>query len=294
VILRELSTRKFPIEDWKIHNAEGIVQSKFFRENVLKHCTDTDMSGACVGRQRCVNWARDENCVAMVHIRFHRIRPVLLDLAWAGIPVVHNSPSFKDIGNGAERLYYEDNSVSGGAGAFQNLLADLKDGVGWFKPEKQKENKDKADAKRLSQQSQNQSSTTPEAPPAPSEGMAPSEEELAATELALQADVETMHKLLEADDMLAEAYKIIEQQNLQLAQLELRFKGIMNEKNELVKLLEKTIGKDLVVKYLPNTENDPKCRKPIIDKANEKLNFIKEKMNLPIDEAIEKIKNFEE
>jgi len=135
VILRELSTRKFPIEDWKIHNAEGIVQSKFFRENVLKHCTETDMSGACVGRQRCVNWARDENCVAMVHIRFHRIRPVLLDLAWAGIPVVHNSPAFKDIGNGAERLYYEDNSVSGGAGAFQNLLADLKDGVGWFKPE---------------------------------------------------------------------------------------------------------------------------------------------------------------
>jgi hypothetical protein len=112
--------------------------------------------------------------------------------------------------------------------------------------EKQKENKDKADAKRLSQQSQNQSSTTPEAPPAPSEGMAPSAEELAATELALQADVETMHKLLEADDKLAEAYKIIEQQNLQLAQLELRFKGIMNEKNELVKLLKeanKTIDK---------------------------------------------------
>jgi nucleoside-diphosphate-sugar epimerase len=43
--------------------------------------------------------------------------------------------------------------------------------------------------------------------------------------------------------------------------------------NELVKLLEKIIGKDLIVKYLPRTENDPKCRKPIIDKANEKLNW---------------------
>ena len=43
--------------------------------------------------------------------------------------------------------------------------------------------------------------------------------------------------------------------------------------NELVKLLEKIIGKNLIIKYLPSTENDPKCRKPIIDKANEKLNW---------------------
>jgi nucleoside-diphosphate-sugar epimerase len=32
--------------------------------------------------------------------------------------------------------------------------------------------------------------------------------------------------------------------------------------------------KDLMVKYLPSTENDPKCRKPIIDKANDKLNWV--------------------
>jgi UDP-glucuronate decarboxylase len=43
--------------------------------------------------------------------------------------------------------------------------------------------------------------------------------------------------------------------------------------NELIKTLEKIIGKQLEVKYLPGTENDPKCRKPVIDKANNKLKW---------------------
>ena len=43
--------------------------------------------------------------------------------------------------------------------------------------------------------------------------------------------------------------------------------------NSLVKLLEKITNKDIKVNYLPETENDPKCRKPIIDKAKEKLDW---------------------
>ena len=43
--------------------------------------------------------------------------------------------------------------------------------------------------------------------------------------------------------------------------------------NELVKLLEKIINKKLDVIKLEKTENDPRCRKPIIDKAIEKLNW---------------------
>ncbi len=43
--------------------------------------------------------------------------------------------------------------------------------------------------------------------------------------------------------------------------------------NELVKILEKITKKKLDIKYLPGTENDPKCRKPIITKAIEKLNW---------------------
>ena len=134
VILHELEHRKYPVGDWKLHNGEGIVKSKFFCENVLKHCTKSDMSGCCVGRQRCVNWTNEENSVAFVNLRFHRLRPILLDLAWAGIPVIHNSPAFREIGNGTDRFYYHANSISGGANAFENLRMDLSGGTGWFDP----------------------------------------------------------------------------------------------------------------------------------------------------------------
>ena len=134
VILHELERRKFPIGDWKLHNGEGIVKSKFFRDNVLKHCTSTDMSGVCLGRQRCVNWVNEENSVVLINMRFQRLRPILLDLGWAGIPVIHNSPAFREIENGADRLYYHANSISGGAEAFENLRSDLKDGAHWFSP----------------------------------------------------------------------------------------------------------------------------------------------------------------
>ena len=132
VILRETARRKTPISGWRLHNSDAIEKSKFFKENVLKHCSDLDLSGNLVGRQRSIDWAREENHVALMHLRFRALRPVLLDLAWAGIPVVHNSPAFKEIGNGAERFYYSDNSVSEGATAFENVLADLKAGAGWF------------------------------------------------------------------------------------------------------------------------------------------------------------------
>lgn len=43
--------------------------------------------------------------------------------------------------------------------------------------------------------------------------------------------------------------------------------------NELIKTFEKIISKKLEIKYLPGTENDPKCRKPIIEKAKYKLGW---------------------
>jgi UDP-glucuronate decarboxylase len=43
--------------------------------------------------------------------------------------------------------------------------------------------------------------------------------------------------------------------------------------NKLVTLLEKITGEKVVVNFLPSTENDPKCRKPIIEKANLKLHW---------------------
>lgn len=43
--------------------------------------------------------------------------------------------------------------------------------------------------------------------------------------------------------------------------------------NELVKIYRKIYSHDIMVEYLDETENDPKCRKPIINKAQEILGW---------------------
>lgn len=43
--------------------------------------------------------------------------------------------------------------------------------------------------------------------------------------------------------------------------------------NELVKIYSKIYNQDIMVEYLSETENDPKCRKPIITKAQEILDW---------------------
>lgn len=69
-------------------------------------------------------------------------------------------------------------------------------------------------------------------------GVDPDDEELKATELAIQADQEVMYKLLESDDALATAHEEIKKLNLRNAQLETRLHGLMNEKNEAVKMVK--------------------------------------------------------
>ena len=67
------------------------------------------------------------------------------------------------------------------------------------------------------------------------DGNEPSEEELLANEMALQADIEAMNKFLEADDKLAH----LEEENKRLrhlnSKLELRMNALMVEKNEAIK-----------------------------------------------------------
>lgn len=70
-------------------------------------------------------------------------------------------------------------------------------------------------------------------------GVAPDEDELRANELALQADQDAMYKLLEADEPLAVAHEEIKRLNHQNAQLEVRLHGLMNERNEAVKMVKK-------------------------------------------------------
>ena len=73
----------------------------------------------------------------------------------------------------------------------------------------------------------------------PDAGVGPDENELKANELAMQADIEMMHKLLESDEPLAVAHEEIKRLNHQNGQLEVRLHGLMNERNEAVKLVKK-------------------------------------------------------
>ena len=141
VILREAKRRGSNIGNWKVHNADVIVKSKFFLDNIVRHCSDAEvgLSGEFVGRQRCVEWSKEPLSCVLSHMRFSVIRPMLLDLAWAGVPLVHNSPILRDIGCGLENYYYSDNHVGEAADALRKIETDLTTLQGMFRPESLKE-----------------------------------------------------------------------------------------------------------------------------------------------------------
>jgi hypothetical protein len=83
-------------------------------------------------------------------------------------------------------------------------------------------------------------------------GAVPSAEEIEEAEMAMRSDIEAMQKLLEADDKLAEAFEEIKKVNLRNAQLEIRMRGIMNEKAQAVKVIRELEGQ---VKHLQKALN---------------------------------------
>ena len=108
-------------KDIRIHNADAIKETEFFKKNVLEHVF-SDIPGkgpVFVGRQRTVDFVYDPMSIIVAHSRFVRIRPYLLDLLWMGIPLVHNSDLLRDLGFAGG--YYRDNEISEGAGAFERL-----------------------------------------------------------------------------------------------------------------------------------------------------------------------------
>ena len=73
----------------------------------------------------------------------------------------------------------------------------------------------------------------------PEDDFAPDADELKANDMALAADIEAMHRFLEADDKMAQQHAEIEKLNFLNAQLQLRIDALMREKNELVKECKK-------------------------------------------------------
>ncbi len=93
---------------------------------------------------------------------------------------------------------------------------------------------------KLPKEQQGKAITEPPEPrPSMLDGNAPSDDELKANDLAMQADLETLNKLLEADEPLKVAHEEIKRLNYLLAQQEVRLASIMREKSECIKLCKK-------------------------------------------------------
>jgi ParB-like chromosome segregation protein Spo0J len=73
----------------------------------------------------------------------------------------------------------------------------------------------------------------------PADGQNPDDAEMQATELAMQADLDTMYKLLEADEPLKEAHDEIKRLNHLNSQLEIQLRGITNERNEAIRMIKR-------------------------------------------------------
>lgn len=97
-----------------------------------------------------------------------------------------------------------------------------------------------AEISKLPKEQQAKAITAPPEPkPSMLDGNAPSDDELKANELAMQADLEALNKLLEADEPLKVAHEEIKRLNYLLAQQEVRLASIMREKSECIKLCKK-------------------------------------------------------
>ena len=126
----------FPFVKWTAHNADSVLRSDFFKNNVKAHCEIQGLSGEFIGRQRLIDWVYDAKSCVLSHMRFNTIRPFLLDAVWTGVPLVHNSPWLRDlVGTGYERLYYPDNQIIAASHCFETLEADFKARAGIFSTE---------------------------------------------------------------------------------------------------------------------------------------------------------------
>jgi len=134
VMMREAKRRGFPVDSFRVYNSDNIKKSAFFMDNIVKNSMDDEvgLSGEFLPRQRCLDWlVRPHSCV-LSHIRFKPVRPMLLDLAWVGMPTVHNSPLLRDVGHGYDAYYYAGNRIGGASDALQRMHADFLQGKGVF------------------------------------------------------------------------------------------------------------------------------------------------------------------
>jgi len=134
VTMRQAKISGYPFNKYTVHNSDQLLQSQFFKDNVQKHCVIEDLSGAFVGRQRMIDLVFEPMSCVMSHIRFIPFKPMLFDLAWFGIPFIHNSEFLNNI-SCFERYYYPNNKISLAVDKLQLLHKDFVENKGWFQVE---------------------------------------------------------------------------------------------------------------------------------------------------------------
>jgi GR25 family glycosyltransferase involved in LPS biosynthesis len=133
VTLRELKRQnQFYFEKYRIHNAQPVENSEFFKQNVWAHSQIQGLSGEFVGRQRIVDWSVDPMSCILAHIRFRRLRPYLLEALWLGIPLVHNAPALKNLIPEYNAYTYTDNNLLEAVKAMNQIQKDIQEGKGMF------------------------------------------------------------------------------------------------------------------------------------------------------------------
>jgi len=131
LIMRQAKISGIPVDNYKIHNTDQIIKSDFFKDNIKKHCEIEGLSGEFVGRQRVVDFVIDPMSIVISHVRFIPFKPILLDLAWVGIPFIHNSEFLNKL-SCFERYYYPNNKISVGVEKIKIVHEDFINQKGWF------------------------------------------------------------------------------------------------------------------------------------------------------------------
>jgi len=91
-------------KDVRVFNGE-LEKERFFRDNI--HANTKGLNISYEPRESVTNWL-DDDLLVVTHQRFVALKPVLLDLAWLGIPFVHNCAFLKEA---LPDSYYPENDI---------------------------------------------------------------------------------------------------------------------------------------------------------------------------------------
>jgi GR25 family glycosyltransferase involved in LPS biosynthesis len=118
-----LMSKNAKVNQIQIHNTEILVNSTFFKDNIVNNCAFT-VEPKFVGRQRTIDWSHEPKSIIVSHTRFIPLKMANLEAAWVGIPILHNNMALKELGCGLEDFYYEGNNIMDASKSLEDVIGD--------------------------------------------------------------------------------------------------------------------------------------------------------------------------